>query len=69
MRNVQLAGAFTDGLTERRREDVDIGLQRLADARARHRAADPETPADTLLADLIPPVGVTDDAAPVILRL
>ncbi|MEV7443235.1 SpoIIE family protein phosphatase [Streptomyces sp. NPDC091204] len=60
---------YTDGLIERRREDIDIGLQRLADALARHRAADPETLADALLSDLVPPVGVTDDAALVVLRL
>ncbi|MFD9517481.1 PP2C family protein-serine/threonine phosphatase [Streptomyces sp. NPDC059979] len=60
---------YTDGLIERRREDIDTGLQRLADALARHRAAAPEALADALLADLIPPVGVTDDTALVVLRL
>ncbi len=60
---------YTDGLVERRREDIDVGLQRLADALARHRGDDPEALADALLADLIPPVGVTDDTALVVLRL
>ncbi|WP_405827873.1 PP2C family protein-serine/threonine phosphatase [Streptomyces sp. NBC_00105] len=60
---------YTDGLIERRREDIDVGLRRLADALARHRTADPDALADALLADLIPSVGVTDDAALVILRL
>ena len=33
---------YTDGLIERRREDIDTGLRRLADALARHQGADPE---------------------------
>ncbi|MGW5780081.1 PP2C family protein-serine/threonine phosphatase [Streptomyces sp. NPDC003863] len=60
---------FTDGLVERRREDIDTGLHRLADALARHRAAPPEVLADTLLAELTPPTGTTDDTALIILRL
>ncbi|MEU1629595.1 SpoIIE family protein phosphatase [Streptomyces sp. NPDC020096] len=60
---------YTDGLIERRREDIDTGLARLADALARNQAADPETLADALLADLLPPDGVTDDTALVIERL
>jgi serine phosphatase RsbU (regulator of sigma subunit) len=60
---------YTDGLIERRREDIDTGLARLAGSLARHRAADPETLADALLADLLPPGGITDDTALVILRL
>ncbi|MFF9056646.1 PP2C family protein-serine/threonine phosphatase [Streptomyces erythrochromogenes] len=60
---------YTDGLVERRREDIDTGLGRLADALARHRAADPSAIADALLAELVPPVGVTDDTALVVLRL
>ncbi|MFI1284177.1 PP2C family protein-serine/threonine phosphatase [Streptomyces sp. NPDC020858] len=60
---------YTDGLIERRSEDIDTGLQRLADALARHRAAAPEALADALLTDLIPPVGVTDDTVLVVLRL
>ncbi|MGP3971082.1 PP2C family protein-serine/threonine phosphatase [Streptomyces sp. 6N223] len=60
---------YTDGLIERRREDIDAGLARLADSLARHLGADPETLADALLADLIPQGGATDDIALVILRL
>ncbi|NUS10435.1 MAG: SpoIIE family protein phosphatase [Streptomyces sp.] len=60
---------YTDGLIERRREDIDVGLGRLARALALHRAADPETLADALLHDLLPPDGATDDTALVVLRL
>ncbi|CAG7596589.1 PP2C family protein-serine/threonine phosphatase [Actinacidiphila bryophytorum] len=60
---------YTDGLIERRHEDIDVGLARLASA-LRHRALfDPESLADTLLAELIPPTGATDDTALVVLRL
>ncbi|WP_406515012.1 SpoIIE family protein phosphatase [Streptomyces sp. NBC_00873] len=60
---------YTDGLIERRREDIDTGLARLARSLARHRTADPETLADALLADLLPLGGVTDDTALVIVQL
>ncbi|MBO4259717.1 PP2C family protein-serine/threonine phosphatase [Streptomyces griseorubiginosus] len=60
---------FTDGLIERRDEDIDVGLARLADSLARHRKADPEPLADALLADLLPATGSTDDTALVVLRL
>ncbi|MFI8792890.1 PP2C family protein-serine/threonine phosphatase [Streptomyces sp. NPDC055105] len=60
---------YTDGLIERRREDIDAGLARLADSLARHQGADPETLADALLTDLIPPAGATDDTAVVVLPL
>ncbi|MCX5609901.1 MULTISPECIES: PP2C family protein-serine/threonine phosphatase [unclassified Streptomyces] len=60
---------YTDGLVERRHEDIDAGLQRLADALARHRTAEPEALADALLTDLIPSAGITDDTALVVLRL
>ncbi|KOG47986.1 PP2C family protein-serine/threonine phosphatase [Streptomyces decoyicus] len=60
---------YTDGLIERRHEDIDVGLARLAEALTRHRGADAETLADALLADLLPPGGATDDAALVIIRL
>ncbi|OII67312.1 PP2C family protein-serine/threonine phosphatase [Streptomyces sp. CC77] len=60
---------YTDGLVERRREDIDAGLARLADVLARHRDADPDDLATTLLTGLIPPAGVTDDTALVVLRL
>ncbi|MEU9669120.1 MULTISPECIES: PP2C family protein-serine/threonine phosphatase [Streptomyces] len=60
---------YTDGLIERRHEDIDTGLARLADSLARHGEADPEALADALLADLLPPAGNTDDTALVIIRL
>ncbi|MEV0375810.1 SpoIIE family protein phosphatase [Streptomyces sp. NPDC050636] len=60
---------YTDGLIERRREDIDIGLARLADSLTRHRGADPEALADALLTELLPPDGTTDDTALVIIRL
>jgi PAS domain S-box-containing protein len=60
---------YTDGLIERRREDIDVGLDRLAAALAAHRAADPEDIADALLSELLPPTGATDDTALVVLRL
>ncbi|MFR0354199.1 PP2C family protein-serine/threonine phosphatase [Streptomyces sediminimaris] len=60
---------YTDGLVERRHEDIDTGLGRLADALARHRAEDPERLADAVLLELLPPGGATDDTALVIVRL
>ncbi|MDH6219738.1 PP2C family protein-serine/threonine phosphatase [Streptomyces pseudovenezuelae] len=60
---------YTDGLIERRTEDIDRGLARLADSLARHRHAEPERLADALLADLLPAEGNTDDTALVVLRL
>jgi PAS domain S-box-containing protein len=60
---------YTDGLIERRGEDIDTGLARLADSLARHRTDDPEALADAVLKDLLPPGGATDDTALVIVRL
>jgi hypothetical protein len=60
---------YTDGLIERRHEDIDTGLARLAGSLARHQEADPETLADAVLADLLTPGGLTDDTALVIVRL
>lgn len=60
---------YTDGLVERRREDIDTGLSRLADALVRHRTSDPETLADAVLLELLPPGGSTDDTALIIVRL
>jgi PAS domain S-box-containing protein len=60
---------YTDGLIERRTEDIDTGLARLADALTRHRRADPEDLADALLAELLPPTGNADDTALVVIRL
>ncbi|MFF3630460.1 PP2C family protein-serine/threonine phosphatase [Streptomyces sp. NPDC002164] len=60
---------YTDGLIERRREDIDVGLNRLANSLADHRGTDPETLADALLDDLTPSAGTTDDTALVVIRL
>ncbi|MEU8515732.1 SpoIIE family protein phosphatase [Kitasatospora sp. NPDC048722] len=60
---------YTDGLVERRREDIDTGLDRLAHVLTTHRSADPDTLADTVLTELIPPGGATDDTALVVIRL
>jgi serine phosphatase RsbU (regulator of sigma subunit) len=60
---------YTDGLIERRGEDIDTGLTRLADALCRNRDQDPETLADTVLLELLPPGGATDDTALIIVRL
>jgi len=60
---------YTDGLIERRTEDIDTGLARLADALTRHRHAGPEDLADALLSDLLPPTGNTDDTALVVIGL
>ncbi|MGW0584830.1 PP2C family protein-serine/threonine phosphatase, partial [Streptomyces sp. NPDC002920] len=60
---------YTDGLVERRTEDIDAGLARLAGSLTRHRHADPEALADALLGDLLPADGATDDTALIVLRL
>lgn len=60
---------YTDGLIECRREDIDVGLDRLADSLVRHQSSDPEALADAVLLDLLPPDGPTDDTALVIVRL
>ncbi len=60
---------YTDGLIERRREDIDVGLARLAASLTRHRGAGAETLADALLAELLPSDGATDDTALVVIRL
>ncbi|MDX3615043.1 PP2C family protein-serine/threonine phosphatase [Streptomyces europaeiscabiei] len=60
---------YTDGLVERRDEDIDHSLARLADALNRHRRSTAEPLADALLLDLLPDGRATDDAALVIIRL
>lgn len=64
-----MVALYTDGLIERRDEDIDTGLARLANSLTRHRHTDPEPLADALLADLLPPTGTTDDTALIVLRL
>ncbi|MFI1722743.1 PP2C family protein-serine/threonine phosphatase [Streptomyces sp. NPDC020489] len=60
---------YTDGLVERRGEDIESGLERLADSLARHRDHDPETLVDAVLGELLPPAGATDDTALIVVRL
>ncbi|MGW1725964.1 PP2C family protein-serine/threonine phosphatase [Streptomyces sp. NPDC002306] len=60
---------YTDGLVERRGEDIDVGLARLAESLRRHRAQAPERLADSVLLELLPPGGATDDTALVVVRL
>ncbi|MFG2586545.1 PP2C family protein-serine/threonine phosphatase [Streptomyces malaysiensis] len=60
---------YTDGLIERRSEDIDTGLARLADSLTRHCGAEAETLADALLTDLLPSTGISDDTALVIVPL
>ncbi|MEV6196630.1 SpoIIE family protein phosphatase [Streptomyces sp. NPDC051920] len=60
---------YTDGLIERRGEDIDDGLRRLTDALTRHTDDEPEGLADALLADLGVSSGARDDIALVVIRL
>ncbi|MFE2218698.1 PP2C family protein-serine/threonine phosphatase [Streptomyces canus] len=60
---------YTDGLVERRTEDIDTGLARLSGTLTRYRHAAPEDLADALLAELLPPTGNADDTALVVIRL
>jgi serine phosphatase RsbU (regulator of sigma subunit) len=60
---------YTDGLIERRGEDLDVGLRRLTDSLTRHVALDPEPLADMLLRDLGVSEGAADDTALVVIRL
>lgn len=61
---------YTDGLIERRDEDIDAGLERLARSLARHDGLAPESLADALLVDLSPVAeGPDDDTALVVVRL
>ncbi|MFE2428408.1 PP2C family protein-serine/threonine phosphatase [Streptomyces sp. NPDC059373] len=64
-----LLALYTDGLIERRREDIDTGLARLAESLVRHGSLDPESLADALLDDLTPAHGTADDTALVVIRL
>ena len=59
---------YTDGLVERRDEDVDVGIRRLGLAVARHRDLDVESLADQLLSELQPSSALHDDIALVVLR-
>ncbi|WP_031487533.1 PP2C family protein-serine/threonine phosphatase [Streptomyces bicolor] len=60
---------YTDGLIERRDEDIDVGLARLTDALAQHSTRPVEDLADGLLAHLGVTGGSRDDIALVVVRL
>ncbi|MEU1863531.1 PP2C family protein-serine/threonine phosphatase [Streptomyces gardneri] len=60
---------YTDGLIERRNEDIDTGLTRLAHSLTRHHTTHPDALANALLTDLIPPTGLTDDTALIAIQL
>ncbi|MGW7363999.1 PP2C family protein-serine/threonine phosphatase [Streptomyces sp. NPDC054841] len=60
---------YTDGLIERRGEDIDVGLARLADSLAPVGRLGPERLADVLLANLGVSGGARDDVAIVVVRL
>jgi anti-sigma regulatory factor (Ser/Thr protein kinase) len=60
---------FTDGLVERRGEDLDAGLQRLVDAASRLSHLPPEQLATALLRDLLADTDQPDDVALVLARL
>ncbi|GAA2457347.1 hypothetical protein GCM10010433_69160 [Streptomyces pulveraceus] len=62
---------YTDGLIERRNEDIDTGLSRLAAALTSHHGArgGAEALADALLADLLSAAGADDDTALVVVPL
>ncbi|GAA2539902.1 hypothetical protein GCM10010423_42220 [Streptomyces levis] len=60
---------YTDGLIERRDEDIDAGLERLTTALAQDRTLLPDLLADALLTRLDVAGGASDDIALVIIRL
>ncbi|MFE7776234.1 PP2C family protein-serine/threonine phosphatase [Streptomyces sp. NPDC057445] len=60
---------YTDGLVERRGEDIDAGLDRLTDALARYALLSPDRLADALLARLEVAGGARDDIALIVVRL
>ncbi|MFF0062509.1 PP2C family protein-serine/threonine phosphatase [Streptomyces sp. NPDC005279] len=60
---------YTDGLIERRYEDIDIGLARLTDALTHHRRLGAERLADAVLTRLDVSGGARDDIALIIVRL
>ncbi|MCQ8188302.1 PP2C family protein-serine/threonine phosphatase [Streptomyces rugosispiralis] len=60
---------YTDGLIERRGEDIDVGLRRLTGTLARHTSLGPDHLADTLLTRLGVADGGPDDIALIVVRL
>jgi serine phosphatase RsbU (regulator of sigma subunit) len=60
---------YSDGLIERRDEDIDVGIARLSAAVRSHCTDPPEPLADALLSDLGVEGGARDDIALLIVRL
>ncbi|RBY91151.1 SpoIIE family protein phosphatase [Blastococcus sp. TF02A-30] len=60
---------YSDGLVERRDEDIDVGLERLAAAAARLDGDDPQVWRDTLLRELTGGQLLRDDVVLICLRL
>jgi serine phosphatase RsbU (regulator of sigma subunit) len=60
---------YTDGLIERRGEDIDVGMHRLTDGLARYARLSPDRLADALLAHLGVAGGAHDDIALIVVRL
>ncbi|MFF0791574.1 SpoIIE family protein phosphatase [Streptomyces spiralis] len=60
---------YTDGLVERRGEDIDAGLNRLTDILTDHPRLNPDHLADTLLSRLGVSGGGHDDIALIVVRL
>lgn len=60
---------YTDGLIERRGEDIDTGLGQLTDALSTMSHLSPQRLADALLARLGVAGGARDDVALVVVRL
>ncbi|WP_426567322.1 PP2C family protein-serine/threonine phosphatase [Streptomyces canus] len=60
---------YTDGLIERRDEDIDAGLGRLCSALTEYKALAPSRLADALLARLDVASGAADDIALIVIRL
>jgi PAS domain S-box-containing protein len=60
---------YTDGLIERREEDIDVGLRRLAAAVRQLRHLPTEELADELLAAMANPAGQEDDVSLMVVRL
>ncbi|MFC3493177.1 SpoIIE family protein phosphatase [Glycomyces rhizosphaerae] len=60
---------YTDGLIERRGEDIDAGLDRLRESLARHCAQSPRQMADALLDELGVAGGTHDDVSLIVVRL
>ncbi|WP_433894309.1 PP2C family protein-serine/threonine phosphatase [Streptomyces sp. CA-111067] len=60
---------YTDGLIERRSEDIDVGLDRLVRAARGLHALPPDEIADSLLTTMADPAGQQDDISLLVARL